>query len=121
EKFGAEVFGKTDDFEQIAVAVTGERRDAHASQDFAKASVDGSANFAEASGFLGFGELFCDVWDHSTGTGGDEQRDVMRVEGLGGLDDERNVEKALVDHGLPERGGHQQCRKCGAALRDAAI
>src|SRR5260370_42235092 len=37
----AEMLGKTDDFKEMAVAITGQSGDAHAREHFAKAGIDG--------------------------------------------------------------------------------
>src|SRR5258708_5069630 len=55
--FRAEIFGETDDFKQMAVAITGQSRDAHAGEDFSQPSIDGGAGFFRAARLKGLSKL----------------------------------------------------------------
>ena len=101
EKLRADFFRQSDNFKEVAVAVAGERRDAHAGKNFAQSSVNGGANFHHAAGLRSFGKLFHQMGNDGAGTGGNQQRDVMRVEGLRGFDDQRHIPKTIAHHGLP--------------------
>ncbi len=55
--FRAEILGETHDLKELAVAITSERGDAHARENFAKPGIDGRAGFFHAARFKGFRKL----------------------------------------------------------------
>ena len=87
ENFGAEMFGEADDFKEMAVAIAGQGGDAHAGENFSETGVDGGAGFFEAAGFERLGKFIGEIRDDGAGACGDEERDMMGVEDLGGFDD----------------------------------
>ena len=74
-----------------------------------------------AAGFQSFCELIGEIREHRAGATGNEKRDVVRVENLGGFDDQRNIPQSFAHHGFPNGSGSEQRRKRGAIFADGAI
>src|SRR5260370_28267584 len=82
EKFRAELLRETDDFKEMAVAITRKSGDAHAGENFSQAGIDGSVGFFSAAGFQGLGKLIREIGNYGAGAGSHKKRDMMRVKDL---------------------------------------
>ena len=121
EEIGAEIFGETDDFKEMAVAIARQGGNAHAGENFAKARGDRDAHAVCPTGFEGLGKFVGEVRHNSAGAGSDEKRYVMRVEDLRGFDDERYIPQTFAHHRFPDGGGSQQRGESGIFRVEAAI
>ena len=121
EEFGAQLLGEPDHFKQMAVAIAGQRGNAHAGKNFAQAGVHRDAHLFRTAGLERFGELVRKIRYDGSGSGGDEQGDMMRVKYLSGFDDQRHIPKAFLDHRFPDGSGRKQSRQRSATLVNPSI
>ena len=114
--FPADVHIQAEQFKEMAVAIARKRGDAHASQDFAKASKHAFAHVLETTRFLGFRKLFTEVGDDRARAGSQQHGHMMGVENLGAFDHQGHIRQTLFDQTLPcIRGSQKRWQRC--ALR----
>src|SRR4029077_18546623 len=93
----------------MAVAITGQGRDAHAGENFSESGINGGAGFFRAARFEGFRKLIRKIGHDGAGAGGHKKSDMMSVKDLRRLDNERHVRQAFANHGFPDgRGGKER-------------
>ena len=108
----ADLLLKTEHFEEMAVAVAGQRGNSHTCQNFSQTVVNTQAHFLECAGFFGFGEFLGEIRNHCACARGQEHRDVVGLEDLRALDDQRDVGVSLAHGALPKfRSGEEHWQR----------
>src|SRR6266566_3415147 len=121
KNFGTELLGETHDLKKMAVAIAGQRGDAHTGENFSQARIDGRADFFRSARFKGFRKLIGKIGHNGAGASRHKKRDMMRVKNLRGFDNQRHIRQSFANHGFPDRRRRKQRRQRRAAGIDRAI
>src|SRR5579859_3097536 len=121
KKLSAEIPGKADDFKKMAIAITRERGNAHARENFPEPGGDCGMHAVRAAGFERFRKFVGEIRHNGAGAGGDKKRHMVRVKYLRRLDNERQIPEALAYHRFPYGGSGQKRGKRAIFRIDAAI
>ncbi len=106
-----EMLGKTDDFKEMAVAITGQGGDAHAREDFAQTGIDSCVGPFRAARFERLRKLISKVRHDGARADRNQERHMMGVKDLRRLDNERHIPQAFANHGLPHCGCGEERRQ----------
>src|SRR6202035_2028089 len=77
EEFVAYILVQPYDFEELAIPITSDRANAHSSEHFSEADIDGFAISSCTFRLCAFGKPQCEIRTNSAGPRRDEHRDVM--------------------------------------------
>src|SRR6266403_4684218 len=92
----------------MAIAITGQRGDAHTGENLSQAGIDGGAGFFRAARFKGFRKVVRKIGRDGASAGGHKKRDVMSVKDLRRLDNQRHIGQAFANHRFPYRRGRKK-------------
>ena len=101
EELVADIGIEANGFKKLAVTVAGDSRNSHAGQHLAKAFFHARTIARRSVCLMLGGEFHGQIGMNSTGARSNQQRNMVGINYLPGLDDQGNIPCACFNHGVP--------------------